>query len=337
MSRSNARRRAALSSGYDGSRRSRDLLERERPSGVEQRRRQVEQPLQPIGHDGSVRGRRPVRGRGWRRGSERTHRARAITPRPRPPGTAPGRSSAGRPIDSISSPCASKRRSTSGGVDLDDVVAAFDARPRRGRRGGAPSVAPDAPGPGRGRAPGTPAGARSRCGARGRGGARAGRRTTRGAPRSGPRRARPSRRGSDPTSIPLNPSRVLVPTMPGPIATTATSARGDMTGDGQRREDRHRLEVTAERVPVRDGGVDQADASRSCATRSESASGRPAPSVITYTTRASGRGVLHRDGDRGELAVQRGGDDGHARRSTRPRRGCVRCSSLLPTSAWRLV
>ena len=81
--------------------------------------------------------------------------------------------------------------------------------------------------------------------------------------------------------MPLNPSRVLVPTMPGPIATTAASAVGDVAGDRERREHRHRLVVAAERVPARDGGVEQARGRAASATRSDSASGSPAPSVIT--------------------------------------------------------
>ena len=55
----------------------------------------------------------------------------------------------------------------------------------------------------------------------------------------------------------------------------------DVAGDRERREDRHRLEVAAERVPARDGGVEQARGRAASATRSDSASGRPAPSVIT--------------------------------------------------------
>ena len=60
-----------------------------------------------------------------------------------------------------------------------------------------------------------------------------------------------------PTSMPLKPSRVLVPTMPGPITMTAASASRDVTRDRERGEHRHRLVVAAERVAAGDGGVDQ--------------------------------------------------------------------------------
>ena len=60
-----------------------------------------------------------------------------------------------------------------------------------------------------------------------------------------------------PTSMPLNPSRLAVPTIPGPMATIVASASHDVTGDGQRAVDRHRLVIAAERMPTRDGRVDE--------------------------------------------------------------------------------
>ena len=93
------------------------------------------------------------------------------------------------------------------------------------------------------------------------------------------RRCAASRIG--PTSMPLNPSRVLVPTMPGPIATTAASASRDVARHRERGEHRHRFVVAAERVAAGDGGVDEVLARGASATRSDSASGSPAPSVIT--------------------------------------------------------
>ena len=72
-----------------------------------------------------------------------------------------------------------------------------------------------------------------------------------------------------------------VPTTPGPMATIATSAfatwRASASADG----DRHGLEVAAERVAGGDRAVEQAARCTIATTRSDRASGRAAPSVIT--------------------------------------------------------
>ena len=114
-----------------------------------------------------------------------------------------------------------------------------------------------------------------------------------------------------PTSMPLKPSRVLVPTMPGPIATTAASACATCARDRERRVDRHRLEVAAERVAARDGGVEEvALAQRGDEIRQRH---RQAGAVGHDVREPSpGRAVLERGRDRRHLAVERRRDHGHA-------------------------
>ena len=79
------------------------------------------------------------------------------------------------------------------------------------------------------------------------------------------------------------------------------------------REHRHRLVVAAERVPAGDRGVERAPGRAASATRSDSASGS-AGAVGHHVREAArrARASLERGRDRGQLAVQRGGDDRHA-------------------------
>ena len=110
-----------------------------------------------------------------------------------------------------------------------------------------------------------------------------------------------------------------VPTMPGPIATTPRRRRATWRATASALVDRDRLVVAAERVPAGDRGVEElarrgarrrGRRARAAARRRRSSRTRAAP---------SGARVLERDRDRGELAVQRGRDDRHARRSSRRR------------------
>ena len=57
--------------------------------------------------------------------------------------------------------------------------------------------------------------------------------------------------------MPLNPSRVAVPTIPGPIATIVASACDDVPRDRERAVHRDRFVVAAERVPAGDRRVEQ--------------------------------------------------------------------------------
>ena len=192
-------------------------------------------------------------------------------------------------------------------------------------------------GPGRARAHGTRAAARSRCGATARGGARAGRRTRRAGTRSGRRRARPPRRAPDRPRCPLNPRRVSrARRCPGPIATIATSAAATWRATASAREHRDRLVVAAERVPARDRRVEELPVAaaprrgrraRAAARRRRSSrrrAGRRARASLNATaiagtwlcSAAATTGIPSIDVDVGER---------------------LECSSVLPTSACRLV
>ena len=99
--------------------------------------------------------------------------------------------------------------------------------------------------------------------------------------------------------------------MPGPIATIATSASRDVTGDHQRGEDVHRLVVAAERVPARDRGVDEAAVAQ---RRDEIAQRERERGTVGHHVRDPGVGARRADPDRhrGELAVQRRRDHGES-------------------------
>ena len=114
-----------------------------------------------------------------------------------------------------------------------------------------------------------------------------------------------------PTSMPLKPRRVLVPTMPGPIATTAASAWATVRARPRARVDGHGLEVAAERVAARDGGVDEvALAHRGDEIRHRHGQAGAVGHDVRETS--PGHAVLERGRDRRDLAVERGCDDGHA-------------------------
>ena len=114
-----------------------------------------------------------------------------------------------------------------------------------------------------------------------------------------------------PTSMPQKPSRVAVPTMPGPMHDDRGVGIGDVAGDRERAVHRDRFVVAAERVPARDRRVDEAARSRSCGDEvGERERQRRAVGHDVGEPRV-GACVLERDRDRRELAVQRGGDDGH--------------------------
>ena len=88
------------------------------------------------------------------------------------------------------------------------------------------------------------------------------------------RRGRRRCRGSAATSRAVVPSAVPVPTTPGPMPTTTTSAPS--TWRASVRADGHvdRLEVAAEGVAGGDGAVEQARLAHASATRSREASGQ---------------------------------------------------------------
>ena len=87
---------------------------------------------------------------------------------------------------------------------------------------------------------------------------------------------------------------------------------GDVAGDGQRREDRHRLVVAAERVAARDGGVDQP---RGAQVRDEVGQRERQPGAVGHHVREAAvraRGRVNAAAHRGHLAVQRRRDHRHA-------------------------
>ena len=124
--------------------------------------------------------------------------------------------------------------------------------------------------------------------------------------------------------------------MPGPIATTAASASRDVARDRERGVDRDRLEVAAERVPARDGGVDEAPVAqrrrrgrtaRAAARRRRSSrrrGGRPGARSLNAAATA-GSWLCSAAATTGMPSI----DSTSASAS--------RCSSVLPTSVWRLV
>ena len=214
LSRSNCRRRAAELLGVARLDAVGELVEGERPTGLEQGRGEVHQAFEPVSH---------------RRASTASTRSAYARPRARPrrprPGTARGR----RPRVGPSTRCAGRAART-----------APTRRARRRRRGRGDGRCPRlveivaqtrrllglrrAGHRDRHAARGRRCAARWRCDARAR---RARSRpsandTRRHAMGTPPSPLAASRIG--PTSMPLNPSRVLVPTMPGPITTTAASA-----------------------------------------------------------------------------------------------------------------
>ena len=222
-------------------------------------------------------------------GVEVTGVGRAATPAAAAHWNRIGSSAAGRPIELIVQVVGGERRRARRGrrpsrrrgaprcrtASSVGVQVGLGVPAERGHRHGDPAAGADASG-------------WSRCGARCPGGGRARRRRTPGGTRSGRRRARRSRRAPCPTSMPVKPRAVPVPTIPGPIATIATSAPATC-----------RAIISAENTLTASWSppnvwpqvivVSTRPRSRRVATRSLSASGSAAPSVMTYAMRASGR------------------------------------------------
>ena len=225
------------------------------------------------------------------------------------------------------------------GVDVDEVVARVDARARRGRRGAALRRSPPTHGTGD-RARGCGVATRQRgeavvrhaAVARPRVGERHAQRT-----RSGRRRARSRRRAPAPTSMPLKPSRVAgarAARAPSPRRRRRRAATWRATASAP--VHRHRFVVAAERVPARDGRVDEVAVAqlRRRDRRSRSAARRRRSS----RTRAarSGRACLNATAIAASWLCSAAATTGiPSIESTSA--SSSRCSSVLPTSACRLV
>ena len=135
--------------------------------------------------------------------------------------------------------------------------------------------------------------------------------------------------------MPLKPRRVLVPTMPGPIATTAASASRDRARDGERRVDRHGFEVAAERVTARDGGVDEVE----LAQRGDEIRHRHGQAgAVGHDVRETSPGMrsLNAAATAGTWLWSAAATTGMPSIDSTSASDS-RCSSVLPTSAWRLV